>query len=534
MAVQYKLEGNFITIGGEINPTTGLAGPFPRYSVSREPIKKDTLHIANKYTINITGTALINTGSTSSMLDAGERQNDIHDIIGKILFFQAKQGVLEIAPYGGKANILRFDDAILVNCEAVEQTDTSQGVQSQDYNFTFEAYSLTIASENVDNTIETFDPEQASDIFNLEDFSESWEYSIADENTQLEFELDDTTKKVFRNYTITHTLSAKGRPKQPSPGEDPKTKSGYIEAKAYVDKWLAYVGNNPIPALPAIVPDHSRGEEQDVNLKEIIQGEDSELYAAYNQLNTYSKDILEGTYSVTRTWTVSRHPATCTIDLSLNEDPAAEFNTVELSINIDGHEYFLEGETIDKTTTRKYVSAKSFFDDSVKPIMYTIANSFHKDRLGDPPERPLRTTASSFNQTHNQTSGTISVSATYDDAFTPAENVLTHSINITSNNEDGGNNIVAILQVISKADGPIIQNMNTTQERTRSISMDWVMAKSARVLKPSRQAEAYIEANYKPDPDNVYRQSKTETWNPLSGAYNVSIDYVWTKDTPNN
>ena len=76
--------------------------------------------------------------------------------------------------------------------------------------------------------------------------------------------------------------------------------------------------------------------------------------------------------------------------------------------------------------------------------------------------------------------------------------------------------------------------MKTTQERSRSITLDLAMNRATRTTKPN--GLSFIETNYKPtlESGSVYRQSKTESWNPNSGAYNLSVDYVWTASAPTN
>ena len=123
MAVTYSITGeNTIVIGGQstlTSPQVGVVGPFPRYNISREVLRKDSLYMGEKYNITISGTALIE--DSASMLVAGQRQNEIHQIIARILTLDAKKGTLEIAPYGGQTSIIKFTDAILISADSPEQ-----------------------------------------------------------------------------------------------------------------------------------------------------------------------------------------------------------------------------------------------------------------------------------------------------------------------------------------------------------------------------------------------------------------------------
>ena len=141
MAVTFKPDSisgseDTIVLGGQTTATNGVPGPFPKYSISREPTRADNVPLNTKFTINLTGTALFD----GEMLSAGSRQGKAHLKIEQILKIKDKTGVLEIAPYGGDGSIIQFPDARLTSVSADEQDDESAGVQFQNYNFTFEAY----------------------------------------------------------------------------------------------------------------------------------------------------------------------------------------------------------------------------------------------------------------------------------------------------------------------------------------------------------------------------------------------------------
>lgn len=168
------------------------------------------------------------------------------------------------------------------------------------------------------------------------------------------------------------------------------------------------MGNNPFNANT--IKDYGNGvpSTDTVGQHNIFESDDSEssgvnlrpyapnsaTYTAYNQVNTYSQDILAGTYSVNRNWLASAFAANVSIDLTYNDDDAAAANTVEVSVNIQGHESIVEDTLKDdgtvKTaanpnteTTDKYHNALSvaetYFlteDDSGKTGIFSIAEAF--------------------------------------------------------------------------------------------------------------------------------------------------------------
>lgn len=489
MAITFTPDsGTQIVIGGEVNPTTGIPGPFPAYSISRTPIRKDSVLLGSTYEISVNGTAIIN--DSTDMFDKGARQNKIHELIKDILFTGGKKGQLDIAPYGGKANVLSFDNAVLLSADAAEQDDASQGVQVQNYSFTFSSDRLTVNSEEIDGP----DVEQ-----DLDDISESWDVSFLDgEYDQIAFE-NSAANAVQRKWSLSHTISATGRSQ--ASGE-----SGYTEAKAYVEARLATLGNNPLTAVDL------SGTPIAIDF-----GFNTATYTAYDQVDQISQGLLDGTYSVTRTWILSKAgTAGMKMSFDFSDDQAAEFQTVNVSVTINGY----ETQGPEETYSQRYVNAKTKFD-AVKSNFATYASLFYnaEDSTGG----TLKSAPSAESSSHDQTNGVISYSATFDDGTVGYVGAISESVNVTYNNEDGGNQVVAIIPVIAKSDGPVIQDMATTQEATRSVSVELQMGRSYRTSKPDGTtiASAYAPVGI------AYRQNKTESWNPKSGSYSLSIDYVF-------
>jgi len=124
----------------------------------------------------------------------------------------------------------------------------------------------------------------------------------------------------------------------------------------------------------------------------------------------------------------------------------------------------------------------------------------------------------------NRTTGVITYSLSYNDNELESDDTITESLQISDDNEDRSNNVVAIIQIIGKTDGPIFQNMGTTTERKRSASLEWTMKRANRSSKPSADALAAVNA-YKPT--GAYQLSKSESWTPSTGGYSLSIEWTY-------
>ena len=54
-------------------------------------------------------------------------------------------------------------------------------------------------------------------------------------------------------------------------------------------------------------------------------------------------------------------------------------------------------------------------------------------------------------------------------------NAVSENVTISYNNDSGEQKLIAILQVIGRAGGPIVQDIQTTQIRSRTIAVDAVI-----------------------------------------------------------
>ena len=83
---------------------------------------------------------------------------------------------------------------------------------------------------------------------------------------------------------------------------------------------------------------------------------------------------------------------------------------------------------------------------------------------------------------------------------------------------------MAIISIIGRAGRPIFQDMGTTNERKRSVSVDWTMDKCNREKKPSTLA---LTAANRYKPTGGDQQSKSEQWTAATGAYTLNIEWVY-------
>lgn len=500
-------QGSALNIGGSTN--IKIPGPMPRYSISVEPLRSDAVLLGNKYSITVSGTSVII--AAASMLVNGQRQSELHKIIGYVALNKSNAGSLVLNPYGG-ATPITFNDCSLLSVEIPEQDEVSQGTQSQDYSFTFEAYKMTVNSISDDTIFGTAQPTK------ITEYSESWSSSVIEgQHTRTTTsDTNDTPNEPM--YSISHSISAIGR--QMGDG-----KSSYLNAKAFVDWRLGRLGNDPIV---------TKKDEAIVKTDIDIPFTPSTGYNSYNQVNSYNQDIQSGSYAVDRSWIISKAAASMTVELTSNIDPAAEYNSVDLSVVITGLDK--SKGYVDSATTPevndKYANAIAVYG-TVKSNLYNWAKAYYNTLgLGS---STLQENSRTQSRTDNKSDGVISISQSYNDLEISSDFpcATSQTVNYSETNAAGIQQVIAILPVIAKAGGPVIQNMSTTQERSRSATLDLQIKKedNCRNTKPS--GIAWLITNYSPvGVTNLYVTGSTDSWSPTTGAYSATVDWTWTDEEP--
>lgn len=476
-----------IVIGGQVALTgdqKGVVGPFPRYSIDRQNVLIDNQLVGKTYNVTITGTALIS--GSSSMLVKGDRQSKVMAIVRDgMLSPTLSYGKLEIASYGGGSQKLTFNVAKLVSVSSPEQTEDSAGVQYAEYSYTFECSKLTG---------DGFHTESADQIVSL---SDSWQVSI-----NSEFGKNTAAKApggFFRTYTITRNLNVVAK------APDNSTMS-YATAREYADGLLV---EDPLLATGTGANKDYAGKVVDLGIPD--------QYKAYNHVRERTQDISEGSCSVTDTWVAGKYAATTSLTFDITADEKAEFDTCSASLTVQGYE---SGDPdSENPDTTAYDNAISLFG-SIKTTLGTAAGA----AFTAAGYSGLRSTPTSVSQSDNQTDGSITYNATYDNQVITYTGAISESVNVTYSNDDGANEIVAIIPVLAKSDGPVLQTFGTTNEKTINVNFTLQMSRSNRGSKPNgvSAAQGYVSI-----PTNALRRTKTESWNPKNGQYNLTLEWVY-------
>lgn len=361
-------------------------------------------------------------------------------------------------------------------------------------------FSAGLWYEYVDYTInleaDRLYPQQEDSFTNLiSDAQESWVVDTQEEPEGLGFP---------RTYRLTHSVSAIG--KRFFDGNGNLLQESWKNAREFVFPKLgfnsAYLVSSGVRDLPS-------------------------YYGGYNHVRNESIDIQGGGYSVTETWLLTS--GTALEDFSIDTTNNIENGTI--TVNIQGNIVGLEQRDAStmSLTTLKYDNALTRFN---------IASGLALTRAQTYSGYTLNIIPIEFKVGKNPITGTINYSYSFDNR---PSNVITgslsESISITDNFNEA---VVAIIPVLGRAAGPVLQPINTKKEANRQLAIEVVMPvqsfssgiSSIRTAlfanRPTVQVSGIIQAA---DPAGQgytsYQVQNSENWSPKNGRYSRQITWIY-------
>lgn len=367
-------------------------------------------------------------------------------------------------------------------------------------------------SETADYTIELeWDGEPYSGLY-LESITENWEFSIDQENKYYNWTLPGGTgDNNMYVFSLTHNVSAKGLD-----SKNIKIRPAWQEARAWVVSRLGYdssqISNSGVFNLNAV------------------------NFSGWNHSRVQRKSERDGTFDVTETWMVANTGLNNNAGAAIEDFTASvsydlQNNLTNVSINgsIQGMEEVNYGNTPNSFSISKqaYANASGYWEN-IKPKLNGRA-SLVADGIKINPI-PLN-----YNIAHNPAKGTISYGYQFDNRpcnFIP--NAIFENITINDTNPV---DVFAENVVLGRANGPVLQRLDTVTSSKRSVSVEILVPRvdqctglaEAIAAKPNIDSflcelEAQISGG-----DNLYFKSQdSETWNFKDGRYNRSVEWTWT------
>jgi hypothetical protein len=345
---------------------------------------------------------------------------------------------------------------------------------------------------------EDFFKDENGDKLYLSDVSENWQLELVDGEAE-----DENNPYTFR---LTHNISATGKRTHDDNG---LVSEGWEQAKRWVTPRLG-IDTNFVNNTAAM------------NLSSML---------AFNHARQENTDELSGTYSVNETWVLAK--GNSREDFTISTQTSVE--TGLTTVNVEGEVIGLDTRNSSFAITEsKWTAALAKFDSinvGSPNTIFTRAQNYSGITLN---MTPLGSSTG-----RNPITGRISYTYQYDTRpSTCIAGALSERLIISDRNPT---DVFAIIPVIGRANGPVLQDMGTVTERKRTLSIDVNItpvsicpSSAANVASlmsaaPTVAVDAVIAA-FEADLSNNYSQVFVEddspTWEPKNGRYSRTV--TWT------
>lgn len=242
----------------------------------------------------------------------------------------------------------------------------------------------------------------------------------------------------------------------------------------------------------------------------------------YNHYRSESIDKFAGAYSVNETWLLSRSGAIEDFSVSVTSNNSDGLTNVSIEGNIQGLESKTSGMTITET---KYNSALEYYN-SINPNIFSRAQNYSQITLNP---IPVSTTLGK-----NPVAGTINYSYEYNNRPTALiSGALSETISVTINDTSDK---YAAIPVLGRPHGPVLQTLNTSDEKRKTLSIEAVFGPSLNLSDipgsfefPYNRFETLVDLLNPINNGAVqsFMEQPSKTWEPITGRANLQISWVY-------
>ena len=546
----------------QFNNTDAIVQPTPLFAVTMTPLQNKIGKFGASYQLTISGAILFNNSQRDrstkvfgnvtnaatvasnglehialiqqqimQMLD--QQENEIHGLTVQINDAHGDKDVLTFARC--RVDNVNFEDGIHVNLARYSITLTAEALYTGS------------AGSNLHQTSMMDLHEYGSDYGNdtnlqymLEDFTESWEISPDDS-----FGTSSPNGLVIvpRSYTISRTVTAVGKAPRHRSTNDTFTPA-WVNASNFLKKYIFHDDTNgdQYSGLSAILQESLLG---------VHTGHGA--YTAFNHSRTEQVDKAAGSVTATDNWILSETDdyALETFEGSVSTELSNPFVKVSINGTIKGlgslsaDDMYVDRDTVSYPLTpmaraqTKYNLLSSNGNFGFNCPLYKRANTLTNVNLNN---QPL-----SISLGRNEISGEITYSMEFDNR--PSNffsNVLSENVQI-SDTYPGDQ--FAVIPVIGRAIGPILQFTFGRTEYKRSVSIDVQLDYTDIDYRKSR--DAYINSrpsclqnlrgeinalisSVSPATEvgirKYFLSPPQESWSPKDGKYSVQLEWTYEMD----
>lgn len=365
----------------------------------------------------------------------------------------------------------------------------------------------------------------SSGTFFVEDYNEEWNLEADDQQGET---LDNP-----RSYRISHSLNATGKTVYNYNGEIDKP--AWQQARDFVHTRLS---TNPNGTYPNVVGNMGSGT---INLVD--------SYGGYNHVRTEQINQTAGTYSVTENWLLSSGTSLETYSMTTATATADPFVTVSIDGTIRGLSQISPsgfGDPKASAASGAYANALQKYNSVSNSGQFGISSDVYK-RANNLVAVQLNSQPVSTSLGVNQYTGEITYNLSFNNRpLNIVSGVISEDIQI---NDTYPGDVFAVIPVLGRPTGPILQYLGGRTEYKRDISINLVMdytkipygsgrntllLKKPSMVEPTASQLAELLGELSPANEPGIRKyfisPPSESWTPKDGSYSFNISFTYELD----
>ena len=352
----------------------------------------------------------------------------------------------------------------------------------------------------------------------IADYTEDWSIEVDDA-------LGESTTSP-RSYRVTHTLSSTGKTHYNTNGI---STPAWEQARNFVQRKLS----NGVTDYPNVMGSIGSGTISLVS-----------SYGGFNHVRTEQIGESAGSYGVTETWLLSSGTSYENYSMSTTTSTDSPFISVSIDGNIKGLSQIApSGFTSANTARSAYDNALTKYNVVTNSGQFGVGSDMYK-RSNNLVAVQLNSQPKSITLGSNPYNGEISYNLQFDNRPTNIiSGVLAESISV---NDTYPGDVFAVIPVLGRAQGPILQYIGGRTEYRRDISIDLIMdytdipygkTRSSLMLKKPSVVEptatqlgeliAELSPSGEPGVRKYFISPPTESWQPKNGIYNLNLSWTY-------
>ena len=375
----------------------------------------------------------------------------------------------------------------------------------------------------------------------IADFSEDWSIEVNEENGETYVDGNGIPQVLPRSYRISHSLNATGKKHyMMKENESVEKISAWESARKFVTSRLNR--NASVSGYPNIFGQIGSGT---LNLMDI--------YGGFNCVRTENVSEAAGTFSVTENWFLASGTAFENYNINLSTSNSDPFINVNIDGNIKGlttmspsGELYGGLQPSGISGVKPYTNALKKYHDITNSGLFGISSDIYK-RANNMVAVQLNSQPVSVSVGSNEFTGDLNYSLSFNNRPTNIiSGVLTETLQVS---DTYPGDVFAVVPVLGRATGPILQNIGGRTEYKRDVSLNLIMdytkipygsgrnplmLKKPSVVEPTASQIAdllkEVSPNSEPGVRKCFVSAPSETWSPKDGAYSFNISFTYELD----